>query len=289
MMAICEGTDLDEAVALAAKVEKRLEPFVANGVVGRYESIFSYLPPAEQQREVLAALAAGSGEAFDPDRVRRTLAAALADNGFRVEPFEPYLARLDRFLAPERPLTIADLEGKGLDRIVNRYVRRDAGQVRVVTYLYPTRPEWRRTPPPGLVEALSLGDGGITVTGTNVLGRELKRIFLRDAWRAAFLGLTLVAVLLARRLPQPAAGRDRLRPARRRRRPHARLHAAARHADQLRQRLRRDDDHGRRHRLQHPPRSTASTSTAAGSTRGCWRPARASSSRPRPTSPDSGC
>ncbi|MBI4917465.1 MAG: MMPL family transporter [Acidobacteria bacterium] len=196
MMAICEGSDLDEAVALAAKVEKRLQPFVANGVVGRYESIFSYLPPAEQQREVLAALAAGSGEAFDPDRVRRTLAAALAGNGFRVEPFEPYLARLDRFLAPERPLTVADLEGKGLDRIVNRYVRRDAGQVRVVTYLYPTRPEWRRTPPPGLVEALSLDDRGITVTGTNVLGRELKRIFLRDAWRAAFLGLTLVAVLL---------------------------------------------------------------------------------------------
>lgn len=196
MMAISEGRTLDEAVGLAAKVEQRLQPFVASGVVGRVESIFSYLPPADQQRQVLGALARGSGDVFDPARIRRTLVRELEANGFRVEPFEPYLARLDHFLAPDRPLGIDDLEGKGLDRVVHRYVRRDADRVRVVTYLYPTRPEWRRTPPPGLVEALTGSDGGITVTGTNVLGRELKRIFLRDAWRAAFLGLLLVAVLL---------------------------------------------------------------------------------------------
>jgi uncharacterized protein len=196
MMAISEGRTLDEAVALAARVEARLKPFVASGVVGRHESIFSYLPPVDQQRQVLAALARGAGDQFNPERIRRTLVKELLANGFRVEPFEPYLSRLDHFLAPERPLTIADLEGKGLDRIVHRYVRRDGDTVRVVTYLYPTRPEWRRTPPPGLVEALTGSDDGITVTGTNVLGRELKKIFLRDAFRAAFLGILLVTVLL---------------------------------------------------------------------------------------------
>lgn len=196
MMAISEGGTLDEAVGLAARVESRLQPFVANGVVGRVESIFSYLPPADQQRQVLDALARGSGDQFNPARIRQALVKELGDSGFRIEPFEPYLSRLDHFLAPERPLTVADLEGKGLDRIVHRYVRRDGDRVRVVMYLYPTRPEWRRTPPPGLVEALAGSDAGITVTGTNVLGRELKKIFLRDAWRAAFLGLVLVAVLL---------------------------------------------------------------------------------------------
>lgn len=196
MMAICEGRTLDEAVGLAARVEARLQPFVASGVVGRYESIFSYLPPVDQQSKVLEALGRGTADLYNPERIRRTLVRELGANGFRVEPFEPYLSRLGSFLAPKRPLTISDLEGKGLDRIVHRYVRRDVDRVRVVTYLYPTRPEWRRTPPPGLVEALGGNDDGITVTGTNVLGRELKRIFLRDAWRAAFLGLVLVAVLL---------------------------------------------------------------------------------------------
>jgi len=196
MMAICEGETLAEAVALAAEVERRLQPFVANGVVGRYESIFSYLPPDDQQRQVLAELARGASDAFDFRRIRGTLARELEANGFRVEPFAPYLSRLEHFLAPARPLTIADLEGRGLDRIVHRYVRREGERARVVTYFYPTRPEWRRTPPPGLVEALSGSDAGITVTGTNVLGRELKKIFLRDAWKAWFLGLALVAVLL---------------------------------------------------------------------------------------------
>ncbi len=196
MMAICESRTLDEAVALAARVDERLQPFVAAGVVGRVESIHSYLPPADRQREVLEALARGRSDVFDPARIRRALTRELEANGFRVEPFEPYLARLDRFLAPARPIGVGDLEGKGLDRIVHRYVRHEAGRARVVTYLYPTRPEWRRTPPPGLVEALAGGDPGITVTGTNVLGRELKRIFLRDARRAAVLGIVLVAALL---------------------------------------------------------------------------------------------
>ncbi len=196
MMAIAEGQTLEEAVSLAAKVEARLRPFVANGVVGRYESIFSYLPPQAEQRRVLDVLAAGAGDVYNAERIRQTLSRELTANGFRVEPFEPYLSRLDHFLRPERPLTIADLEGKGLDRVVHRYVRQEPGRVRVVTYLYPTRPEWRRTPPPGLVEALTGNDAGITVTGTNVLGRELKKIFLGDARRAAVLGLVLVAVLL---------------------------------------------------------------------------------------------
>lgn len=196
MMAISEGRTLDEAVGLAARVEARLQPFVADGVVGRVESILSYLPPADRQRQVLDALARGAGDVFDPARIRQALVRELEANGFRVEPFEPYLARLDRFLAPDRPLGIDDLEGRGLDRIVHRYVRRDAERVRVVTYFYPTRPEWRRTPPPGLVEAVTGADAGITVTGTNVLGRELKRIFLRDARRAAALGVVLVALLL---------------------------------------------------------------------------------------------
>jgi predicted RND superfamily exporter protein len=196
MMAICDGSTLDEAVALASKVEARLQPFVANGVVGRYESIFTYLPPVDQQKQVLATLAAGATNEFNPARVRSALVKELGANGFRIEPFEPYLARLDTFLAPVRPLTVDDLQGKGLDRIVNHYVRRDGNRARVVTYFFPTRPEWRRTPPPGLVEAISGGDDGITVTGTNVVGRELKKIFLHDAWRAALLGLALVAVLL---------------------------------------------------------------------------------------------
>jgi len=69
-------------------------------------------------------------------------------------------------------------------------------RIQIVTYLYTRDRRWHRTPPPGLAEALQAGDSGIVVTGTNVVGRELTRIFLHDSRVAVFLGLGLVAFLL---------------------------------------------------------------------------------------------
>jgi predicted exporter len=196
MMAISEARTTEEAAQLAQKVESRLQPFVADGTVGSYDSILTYLPPAGQQQEILRALGAGAEGAFDVGRIRATFLRALDRNGFRREPFADYVDRLQKFLAPTRPLTLADLEGKGLGRLVDRYVHRTPDGVKIVTYLYPTDPRWKRIPPPGLVEAISGGDEGIVVTGTNVVGRELRHVFLRDSRVSVVLGLFLVAALL---------------------------------------------------------------------------------------------
>lgn len=196
MMAIAEGSTVDEAVRRTHVIEERLKPFLADGTVGSYESILSYLPLAEKQRQVIAAVTEQRTAAFDAGRIRTTLRAALAENGFREEAFATYLDQMARFLAPARPITVDDLERNGLGRIVDRYVHHDASRVQIVTYLYTRDKRWRRTPPPGLVEALQADDAGIVVTGTNVVGRELRTIFLHDARVAVMLGLALVAVLL---------------------------------------------------------------------------------------------
>ncbi len=196
MMAIAEGQDVDEAVRRTHTIEERLKPFLADGTVGSYESILTYLPLAEQQQQVIDAVRGQDAAAFDADRIRTTLHAALAENGFREEAFAPYFEQMQRFLAPARPITLDDLEHNGLGRIVERYVHRGSGRVKIVTYLHTTDPRWRRNPPPGLVEALQAGDPGIVVTGTNVVGRELRRIYLYDSRVAVALGLALVAMLL---------------------------------------------------------------------------------------------
>jgi len=197
MMAIAEGKSVEEAVERTHTIEQRLKPFLDDGTIGSYESILTYLPLAERQQQVIAAVRAQDGAAFDAGRIRTTLRAALAENGFRDEAFSAYLDQLQRFLAPARPITVDDLERNGLGRIVERYVHRDAGGVKIVTYLHTTDPRWRRNPPPGLVEALQAGDPGIVVTGTNVVGRELRTIYLHDSRIAVVLGLALVAILLA--------------------------------------------------------------------------------------------
>jgi predicted RND superfamily exporter protein len=196
MMAIAEAPTREEALDLTARIAERVAPLRAEGLVGSVDSLLTYLPPEVEQRRVLDALAADQSGAFDPARVRATLSASLAANGFRPDAFAGFLGRLDRFLRPDKTLRLADLEGHGLDRILERYVSIQPGRVRIVTYLFLKDPRWKREPPPGLVQTIQGSDPGIVVTGTNVVNREFRLIFRREAPRAVLLGLVVVFVLL---------------------------------------------------------------------------------------------
>jgi predicted RND superfamily exporter protein len=100
-------------------------------------------------------------------------------------------------LTPERPVTLEEVEGQGLRQLLSRYVHREEnGTVRVVTYLFPADIQWRRRPPPGLIQSIERGEPGIVATGSNVAAQELRTIFVRDALRAVVAGLVLVFGLL---------------------------------------------------------------------------------------------
>jgi hypothetical protein len=196
MMAIAEGETLQEAIELTAKVGERLEPFIEDGTVASSDSILTYLPPLEQQQAVLRALHEDETGAFDVGRIRESFARALAEQRFRPDAFSHFTDRLDTFLQPERPVRIEDLREQGLQRLLDRYVALDDGRYRVVTYMFLTDLRWKRDSPPGLVEALTAGDPGIVVTGTNILGQEMRALFRREAPRAVAIGLAVVFVLL---------------------------------------------------------------------------------------------
>jgi predicted RND superfamily exporter protein len=196
MMAIAEAETQQEAVALTEKIQERLQPFVESGVIGSYDSILSYLPPEAQQHQILEALEADSEGAFDVERIRATFLRGVEENNLRPEAFSEFLDRMQLFLTPERPIRLADLQRQGLDRLLERYIRTDASGTRIVTYLFLAHKRWKRDVPPGLAEALSGGDSGIVVTGTNVVGIEFRKIFSREAPRAVLLGLVVVFALL---------------------------------------------------------------------------------------------
>jgi hypothetical protein len=196
MMAIAQGRTAEEAIARTARIEERLKPFLADGTVASYDSLLSYLPPREQQEQALAAFTAAEPATFDVQRIHTTFLAALEQNGFRHEPFAVFLERLERLLTPPGPVTLELLEQHGLGRLTERYVHHDQDGARVVTYLSIVDPRWRRDPPPGLAEALSAGEREIVVTGTNVVGREFRRLFTREAPRAVMIAVVVVFVLL---------------------------------------------------------------------------------------------
>jgi predicted RND superfamily exporter protein len=196
MMAISEGKSSEEAIELAQKIESRLGPYLEEGVVSSYDSILGYLPPESQQRELLLALETDTTDAFDPVRVRRSILRAADAQGFREDAFSGFLDRMERFLKPREPINVTDLEERGLGHLVQRYVRRDGDGVRIVSYMTMSDPRWKREPPPGLVADLSGDDSGIVVTGTNVVGVELRRIFSVESRKAVALGLVVVLALL---------------------------------------------------------------------------------------------
>ena len=212
MMVISHGATLDQAVARSERAAERLQPFVEDGTVRSVDTLSNYLPPREQQAQVIAALRNDPDGRFDPERIRSTFLAALQESGFRAASFAPFLDRLDQLLRPPRPLTLDDLERDGLGPLLRRYVRRAGppvanpaaappeaardGSARVVSYLFLGDPRWKRDPPPGLIESVGGDDPAVVVTGTNVVGREFRRIFSREAPRAVGLGLLVVFVLL---------------------------------------------------------------------------------------------
>ena len=196
MMAVVTAETDAEAIALTETIERRLQPYLEDGTVASYNSILSYLPPMSQQKQILEVRDRGQDSAYSTTRIRAAFLGGLEESGFEVEPFLDFLDRMERFLDPGEPIRLTDLERYGLGSLIERYVRRDDGGVRIVTYLSLSDPQWRRQSPPGLIRDLTGDDDGIVVTGTNVVSREFRRIFTREAPRALLLGLIVVLVLL---------------------------------------------------------------------------------------------
>jgi predicted RND superfamily exporter protein len=196
MMVICRGKSTEEALERNRELNAKLEKFVASKMLLGYESISTYLPARKNQEEIIHALKEGSQGPFNLTRIEGTFQAALKSNGFREGIYADYLKTLPATLSPPRPIVLADLQRAGLEPFVSRYVKTDPGEVRTVTYLFPSDVRAKRHAPPELVKAINDPDQGVEITGVNIASTEMRRIFRRDAWRAVLLGLALVALLL---------------------------------------------------------------------------------------------
>jgi predicted RND superfamily exporter protein len=196
MMAIADAPTQEEAVALTEKIQQRLGPFTDSGIVSSYDSVLTYLPPESEQQRILQALSSDEEGEFDHDRIRSTFLHGLEESGFVKESFSLFLERMGEFLRPERPVGLEAIEDQGLERLLGRYISREEGRVRIVTYIFLSDPRWKREAPPGLVEVITDYDEGIVVTGINVVGGEFRKIFTREAPRAVMLGLVVVFILL---------------------------------------------------------------------------------------------
>ena len=192
MVLRCDGADETEALAGCRAILPELEALVDGKNLVGVDTIAGIIPPREVQEELIARL-----EEVAPaiEGVRGRFEMALKSNGLNPAAFsdgiEIFLTALNR----RQPLSLVDLEGTPLARVVDRYVAAGDGEVSAAIYLYPPVGEWRRGASPALQTLIS-GYPGMVLAGPNIISAELRNIVWDDAVKAAVLGMIVVFTLL---------------------------------------------------------------------------------------------
>ncbi|MFA6954483.1 MAG: MMPL family transporter [Thermoanaerobaculia bacterium] len=191
MMYGVEGTSAADAIAKTEAAMPDLDRLVKDGTISSYQSIATFIPSEQRQREVMARLAAGSEGEFSATRIEATLRAGLAESGFRPDVYDGYLAGFAKALHPEEPLTVDTLERLGLGEGLQRFVKKTPKGTMSIVYVYPMEAKWPRTLPKGLQDFRAKHPEG-ALTGVNLVSEALRNITYADATRASLLGLVLV-------------------------------------------------------------------------------------------------
>jgi len=183
-----EEEALDKARAILPDVEALVD---GDNLVG-VDTIAGVIPPHEVQAVAIARLEEAAPEL---EGLRERFEMALRSSGLNPAAFEIGIDHLETALSRRQPLSLADLEGTPLARVVDRYVAAGDGEVSAAIYLYPPVGEWRRGASPALAEVVAAHPGAV-LAGANVISAELRRIVWDDAIKASILGLILVFGLM---------------------------------------------------------------------------------------------
>jgi predicted RND superfamily exporter protein len=187
-----DGADEAEALAKCRGILPELEQLVDGENLVGVDTIAGVVPPEDVQKELIARLeeAEASLEGLDA-----RFETALRGAGLNPMAFRHGIDHLVTALARREPLSLSDLEGTPLARVVERYMAEGDGEVSSAIYCYPPVGEWRRGASPALSELLAKYPGAV-LAGPNVISAELREIVWDDAIAAAILGIVLVFALM---------------------------------------------------------------------------------------------
>jgi len=199
MMVRLDGATEVEAIEAARRLMPELEALVDDETLASVDSIVRVVPPVEEQAAVIDRLRRSEAQLIGlEERFARALRAA----GLSPEAFQEGVAHTVRALRVREPMSLSDLAGTPLERMVGRYLVRYEGGYSTAVYCYPPAERWRRAPPPALLDVVARHPAA-ALAGTNVVSAELRRIVWGDAAWATVLGLALVLLLLWADLGSP--------------------------------------------------------------------------------------
>jgi predicted RND superfamily exporter protein len=187
-----DGNSEEEALARCREILPDLEALVDGENLVGVDTIAGVIPPESTQQATIARLEESTGVV---DGLRDRFATALRNNGLNPKAFETGVDHLVAALGRRQPLSLSDLEGTPLARVVDRYVVAADDEVSAAIYLYPPVGQWRRGASPALSEVIGSRPGGV-LAGANVISAELRVIVWDDAIKASILGIVIVYLLM---------------------------------------------------------------------------------------------
>ena len=195
-MIAVRGANADAALAAAEQVTRTLDPLVAAGTLGGYESPSHLLPPERTQRERLAALP-------DASALRTRLAQALQGLPLQAARLEPFIEDVQRARA-QAPLTAAQVSGTAIGAALEGLLFPDRdGRWNALVGLRP--PEGRGIDAAAVRQALERA--GVKDAFVLDLKAEVDRLYagyFERALVASAAGFAVIVALLFAALRSPA-------------------------------------------------------------------------------------
>jgi predicted RND superfamily exporter protein len=197
MILTVTGKSLEEVLALSDRAAAGAKGLVNEGVLYGFSGPTSLIPPESQQRAALRWLEENRGGALDLARIRATFAAAAAEQGLRLDPFEPGLTLLSQAVSLKQPIGPQDFASSQQTKLLlDRYLKKKEDGWKAAVYLYPPANRWRREAPPQALRMAEQLGPQVRLSGVNVVNQRVRAMVLNDAWIAGILGLALVTLIL---------------------------------------------------------------------------------------------
>jgi uncharacterized protein len=186
-LAVAEGPRLESLLEDQQRFAARLRA-EAPGV--RLQTPVALLPPTQEQDSRARRL---DRARLDVDGIRRDLARATVDAGFRPDAFASFDARIARVLDPIHRLSFDAYRQHGLADVLAPLVRHVSGGYITVAYVFPAT----AAEADAVRRAQAASGGAVTLTGTPVVNRELEERFWPQFRRAIVVGALGVVAFLA--------------------------------------------------------------------------------------------
>lgn len=193
MMILVQARSGEELIEKNSQIQSFLDRISERNIISSHNGIYRFLPSVHWQEDNIRKRSESLPDKFIQN-VSAAFQEACRDLQLNPEVFAPFLNDLKQALVHPRPITLASVPEN--DMLVSRFIHNTGDLYESVVSVYPPSGRWRREPPPRLENWVRAHGPGITLTGVNVLSREIRTIARRDAFRATALGFFLVFLLL---------------------------------------------------------------------------------------------